>query len=148
MHPPPRLSTLLSHHHLPHHHTLRFSSTTSAPSLLTVRSIPAPHLGHIRILSLNNPKSRNAISRQLLSELRTEIDVVKEQVNSEVGRGVVVGEGTRVLVLASEVDEAFCAGADLKERRKMSSNEYVPTYLLKKLTTLYITSIKRVADEN
>ena len=63
---------------------------------------------------------------------------MKEQVNSEVGRGVVVGEGTRVLVLASEVDEAFCAGADLKERRKMSSDEYVHAYLLKKLTTLYI----------
>jgi len=40
-------------------------------------------------------------------------------------RGEVVGEGTRVLVLASEVDEAFCAGADLKERRGMSGDEYV-----------------------
>lgn len=94
-----------------------------------MRNIPAPHLGHIRILSLNNPKSRNAISRQLLSELRTEIDVVKDQVDNEEARGEVVGEGTRVLILASEVDEAFCAGADLKERKEMSHIEYVYAFL-------------------
>lgn len=31
--------------------------------------------------------------------------------------------GTRVLVLTSELDEAFCAGADLKERSKMTIAE-------------------------
>ncbi len=44
--------------------------------------------------------------------------------DEEVG-GEVVGKGTRVLVVASEVDEAFCAGADLKERRGMGGEEYV-----------------------
>jgi methylglutaconyl-CoA hydratase len=124
---PPRPSILRAHFrlHIPPSSALRLSSTTHTPSLLTVRNIPAPHLGHIRILSLNNPRSRNAISRQLLSELRTEIDAIREQVHEEEVRGEVVGEGTRVLVLASEVDEAFCAGADLKERRRMSGDEYV-----------------------
>lgn len=50
---------------------------------------------------------------------------MKAQVDDEAARGEVVGEGTRALVLASQVDEAFCAGADLKERRDMSMNEYV-----------------------
>lgn len=32
---------------------------------------------------------------------------------------------TRALVLASNVDAAFCAGADLKERKGMTKEEYV-----------------------
>ena len=32
---------------------------------------------------------------------------------------------TRALVLASEVDSSFCAGADLKERAGFSSEEFV-----------------------
>ena len=39
------------------------------------------------------------------------------------GEGGVTGAGTRVLILASEIDECFCAGADLKERRGMSGQE-------------------------
>lgn len=109
--------------------SIRLSSTASTPSLLTVRDIPAAHLGHIRILALNNPKSRNAISRQLLTELGREINGVKEQIEDEAARGEVVGEGTRVLILASEVDGAFCAGADLKERKAMSKDEYVHVVL-------------------
>lgn len=142
---PPRL-----HHHpfflpkpLPSliHISRRYSSTAPPPSLLKTHNIPAPHLGHIRVLSLNNPRSRNAISRQLLSELSGEIDAVKKEGEDEEARrvesrgrgeeGGVIGAGTRVLIVASELDECFCAGADLKERRGMSGEEYVclPTYL-------------------
>lgn len=32
---------------------------------------------------------------------------------------------TRALILASEVDSCFCAGADLKERAGFSPEEYV-----------------------
>ena len=53
---------------------------------------------------------------------------MKTQVEHEAAKGEVVGEGTRVLVLASEVDECFCAGADLKERRGMSKEESVLLY--------------------
>ena len=133
---PPRISTLLLHlssplpKRLPHHSrlTLRLLSTAPPPSLIKITNISAPHTGYIRILSLNSPHNRNAISRQLLSELSHEINVVKTQVEDEAAKGEVVGEGTRVLVLASEVDECFCAGADLKERRGMSKEESVPLY--------------------
>lgn len=61
---------------------------------------------------------------------------MKKETEDELARkkrgedGAVIGAGTRVLILASELDECFCAGADLKERRGMSSEEYVyPPYL-------------------
>lgn len=139
---PPRHPTLIFHNlqplsitqrpfRLAPHRHVRLSSTAPAPSLLKTHNIPAPHLGHIRVLSLNNPRTRNAISRQLLSELSHEITAVKEEADDERARkekaeeGAVLGAGTRALILASEVDECFCAGADLKERRGMTSQEYV-----------------------
>ena len=88
-----------------------------SPKLLTVRDIPTPHTGCTRIISLNSPHNRNAISKQLLSELRAQVYALRKQDGS---RG-----GPRVLILASELDEAFCAGADLKERSMMNQTEYV-----------------------
>ena len=109
--------------------------------------------GRIRILSLARPSARNAISRQLLWELRSQIDAIAEEydldgeelptkqrfggVASEDERGP-----TRALILASEVssparkvrmmlmrldlqvDSCFCAGADLKERAGFSAEEH------------------------
>ncbi len=123
-HDPFLVNSLHCHAH-PAYHSYRFLSTGRfpGPSLITVRNLPAPHTGHIRILSLKSPHNRNAISRQLLSELSSEITAVKEQVEDEAAKGDVVGRGTRVLTLASEVDECFCAGADLKERKGMSKEE-------------------------
>jgi methylglutaconyl-CoA hydratase len=34
---------------------------------------------------------------------------------------------TRALILASDVDSSFCAGADLKERATFTPEEYVQT---------------------
>ncbi|KAA8613275.1 CaiD Enoyl-CoA hydratase carnithine racemase [Pyrenophora tritici-repentis] len=84
----------------------RTYATASAPAI-SVTNVPAPHCGSIRILSLNRPAARNAISRQLLAEL-------SHQVNSILDEGD--NGSTRALILASEVDSSFCAGADLKER--------------------------------
>src|SRR5438045_8534908 len=55
--------------------TTRFYSTTPPPCINTT-DIPAPHTGRLRILSLNRPAARNAISRQLLHEMRTHIDAI------------------------------------------------------------------------
>ncbi|KAF2144442.1 uncharacterized protein K452DRAFT_222641 [Aplosporella prunicola CBS 121167] len=87
--------------------SVRQLSSSSAQPLVKSTSVPAPHCGSIRILSLNRPEARNAISRALLSELRRHVqDVAAEGVDGP----------TRALVLASDVDTSFCAGADLKER--------------------------------
>lgn len=85
----------------------RCSYSTAPAPVIKVSSVPAPHCGSIRILSLNRPTARNAISRQLLTELNHQIDSIHNE--GETG-------ATRALILASEVDASFCAGADLKER--------------------------------
>lgn len=90
----------------------RFAS--SLRSAIKISSIPAPNAGSITILSLDRPKSRNAISQKLLGELSG----VVEGLHKEGTRG-----STRALILASECDDAFCAGADLKERLNMSPEE-------------------------
>lgn len=83
-------------------------------SVINVQQIPAPGAGHIRVLLLNRPEARNAISRQLLDSLAKHVNAIEE----EQGNGP-----TRALVLASNVDAAFCAGADLKERAGFSKEE-------------------------
>lgn len=98
--------------------TRNYSSGAGGGSLsspIKLSSIPAPHAGEITVLSLNRPKARNAISRQLLSELKN----VVEQLHREGA-----ATSTRALILASESDDAFCAGADLKERLEFSEEEY------------------------
>jgi len=96
--------------------------------------VQAPNSGRIRILSLARPAARNAISRALLHELRANIDSVASEYDSQGdevppqkvfgGAAGVDSRGpTRALVLASEVDSCFCAGADLKERAGFSPEE-------------------------
>ena len=123
---PYRISCSLSRLQLPRPHQIPtgpstynsyrpFTGASSSPELLSVRDIPAPHIGHIRVIGLRSPRNRNALSTQLLAELQKEI-ISLEGTDGSTG-------GTRVLVLASELDEAFCAGADLKERSRMSVSE-------------------------
>ncbi|KAL2884674.1 hypothetical protein HOO65_100078 [Ceratocystis lukuohia] len=110
------------------------ASSTKSKSLIQVIDLPAPNSGHIRILELNRPEARNAISVQLLADLRQQIDVVAAQYGSDGEElpqkplmGGSMGENkkgaTRALILASAVESCFCAGADLKERRSFSSEE-------------------------
>jgi methylglutaconyl-CoA hydratase len=95
-----------------------YSAPAGAARLINAKSIPAPHCGSIRILSLNRPEARNAISRQLLSELKHEIKSIEAE-----GGNLSKPGPTRALILASEVDASFCAGADLKERKTMTQEE-------------------------
>jgi methylglutaconyl-CoA hydratase len=118
--------------------------SSQASSLIKIHDIPAPNSGRIRILSLSRPEARNAISRQLLRELKDAvraIDSEYERVDSAknpglgasievpppkifgAAAGVDAKAPTRAVILASEVDSCFCAGADLKERRSMNEAE-------------------------
>lgn len=101
----------------------RNSSAGASRPLLSFQDIPAPHLGSIRILSLNSPHNRNAISQRLLSDLKFQIDSLAQSGDGSKG-------GIRALIIASTLDNVFCAGADLKERKGMSDQECVLSLFL------------------
>ncbi|KAF2764833.1 ClpP/crotonase [Teratosphaeria nubilosa] len=109
---------------------------------VVISSVPAPHSGSIAVISLNRPRARNAISTQLLSELSGAV----EGLHREGGAG-----STRALILASECDDAFCAGADLKERITMSPAD-VEDFLQRlrgtftRLATLPIPTISAISS--
>jgi methylglutaconyl-CoA hydratase len=99
-------------------------SIQPCPTIL-YSSVEAPHDGQIAIIELNRSGASNAISRQLLRELDRELDrVYVKASHSQV----------RAVIIASTDDNIFCAGADLKERSKMSSDE----------TRHFLTELRRV----
>lgn len=110
----------------------RAYATAQTPAI-NVINVPAPHCGSIRVLSLNRPATRNAISRQLLAELNHQVNSIHEEGDNG---------PTRALILASDVDSSFCAGADLKERAS-----FTPEDTANFLTTLRgtLTSISQLS---
>lgn len=68
----------------------------------------------IVVLGFNRPKAMNALSKNLVKEFTEVIDAVK------------FDKEVRVIILRSHVKGAFCAGADLKERAKMTPAEVGP----------------------
>lgn len=62
-------------------------------------------------LGLDRPASKNALGRQLLGEFRAALAALRDE------------RGVRVLMLHSQVEGVFCAGADLKERASMAPME-------------------------
>lgn len=67
--------------------------------------------GSIGLITLLRPEAANAMSEQLLRELSDTLD----QIN---------GDSTvRVVLLTGAGEKAFCAGADLKERKGMSDRQ-------------------------
>ncbi|KAH8426952.1 putative mitochondrial methylglutaconyl-CoA hydratase (Auh) [Aspergillus melleus] len=94
--------------------TIARYSTTPDEAVIKTHQVPAPGSGNIRVLLLNRPKARNALSRSLLDSLAKHV----QSISAEGGDGP-----TRALVIASNADAAFCAGADLKERVDMTKQE-------------------------
>lgn len=68
----------------------------------------------ITVLGLNRPAAKNAISKNLLKEMKEAVDGIRHD------------SSVRVLLLRSLVPGVFCAGADLKERAKMKPEEVGP----------------------
>lgn len=108
---------------------------TPSNALINIRDIPAPHSGYIRVLELNNPSTRNAISRALLAELSREIETIQKQFDPLTRQEVPFEElksndgytsqnwPTRALIIASALDSCFCSGADLKERKTFTPEQ-------------------------
>ncbi|PWY92398.1 methylglutaconyl-CoA hydratase [Aspergillus heteromorphus CBS 117.55] len=114
---PPRLplsATLRPRPVLSFRVTVSRFSTSSDDAVIQTQNVPAPGSGSVRVLLLNRPNARNAISRSLLDGLTQHV----KSIAAEGGTGP-----TRALVIGSNADAAFCAGADLKERAKMTAEE-------------------------
>lgn len=69
------------------------------------------HDGPIAWMTLNRPDAANALSRGLVAAGRSAL------------AALAATRQTRALILTGAGDRAFCAGADLKERRAMSLDE-------------------------
>lgn len=65
----------------------------------------------IAIVTLNRPEAANAFSRQMLYDFQDALSDLKSDAN------------VRVVILTGSGEKAFCAGADLKERRGMTNSE-------------------------
>ena len=78
--------------------------------------------GQVAILTLNRPEIMNALNFPLLKELNHFIT----EANFD--------KGVRVIIITGAGEKAFCAGADLKERRTMSPDE-VKRYIFTIRTT-------------
>src|SRR5690625_3843486 len=73
---------------------------------------------HIGIITLNRPNVANALSITLLNQLNNVIDSMNED------------EQLRTVIITGSGEKAFCAGADLKERKGMSEKDVIRTVQL------------------
>jgi len=89
------------------------SVTPAADQELVVEYLEGDEHG-IVVLGINRPKAMNALSKSLAADFVSAIDAVKFDKN------------VRCVIIRSHVKGAFCAGADLKERVKMSPAEVAP----------------------
>ncbi|SFC64489.1 Enoyl-CoA hydratase/carnithine racemase [Bacillus sp. OV322] len=72
----------------------------------------------IAVMSLNRSKAANALSRQMLNEMKAALQSIHED------------EFIRCLILTGSGEKVFCAGADLKERAGMNELEVRNTVAL------------------
>ncbi|KAJ1954997.1 hypothetical protein DL89DRAFT_223713 [Linderina pennispora] len=82
---------------------------TSAKEVILTRHTGAD--AGILTLTLNRPKAKNALSRNLVKDFRAALEEIR------------FDNDARVVVLRSSVAGVFCAGADLKERAGMTPQE-------------------------
>jgi enoyl-CoA hydratase/carnithine racemase len=82
------------------------ASTSSAPVVLSDRVAPG-----IAVVKLNRPEARNALSTGLIERMLDLLSSLAED------------HELRVLVLTGAGERAFCAGADLHERRRLNAEQ-------------------------
>lgn len=81
------------------------------------------HRDGVAVVTLDRPDKMNALSRHMALEL------------GRIGRELVATEGVRAVVITGAGGQAFCSGADLKERKGMSEAQ------VRELLILYRTEL-------
>lgn len=69
--------------------------------------------GHIATIIINRPEASNALNTQLAMDMTAAITYLAAQKN------------IWVVILTGAGEKAFCAGADLKERKTMDDEAYI-----------------------
>src|SRR4051812_40271896 len=85
-------------------------------------------------ITLDSPANRNALSRKLVGDLNAALDVAEAAIDAGEGRVIVV----------THVPPAFCAGADLKERRSGPSDSAPMVGAMKRLMDVGAPTIAAV----
>lgn len=88
-----------------------FNATTSVPIEALEKTCTLERKGDILYLTLTGFKSRNALSTNMIEDLNNSL----LQLHND--------NDARVLIVRSSVEKVFCAGADLKERIRMSNDQ-------------------------
>lgn len=113
---------------------------------------------NVLVLSLNRSEGRNAFSKQMLQEFN---DAISVDAIAKVSKDI------RAMILKSNVDKVFSAGADLKERLMMPEEEvsilsylntfdyrglmaclFVKGFWLCFITAKYVSETSSVANSN
>lgn len=81
---------------------------------------------HVAIITLNRPEAFNAMSTSLLLALKKAIQELS------------MNESVYCTIITATGDKAFCAGADLKERREMNEHQVVEAVKLIGSTVLAV----------
>ncbi len=89
---------------------------------------------HIVLFKMNRPEAANALSNELLKTFDAALNDLGE---------------ARVLIITGEGDKVFSAGADLKERQKLTNEEVWPAvarirHLIKRVSELEIPTIAAI----
>ncbi|XP_066322291.1 probable enoyl-CoA hydratase 2, mitochondrial [Miscanthus floridulus] len=104
--PSTSVSTTTGHHSL----FARTFQILAQPEPVRLQKLPAPN-SWILELRLERPEVKNAINWDVMRRLRSAVEKIQADTTA------------KVILVASSVPGAFCAGADLKERRLMNSSD-------------------------
>lgn len=80
---------------------------------MELKTIRITENGHIATITINRPEASNALNTQLAIDMEAAIAYVAAQKN------------IWVVILTGAGEKAFCAGADLKERKTMDDEAYI-----------------------
>ncbi|XAR70516.1 Methylglutaconyl-CoA hydratase [Bertholletia excelsa] len=90
--------------------SLRTLILESVPDCVKLRRLSDSDSGIVEV-NLDRPEAKNAIGKDMLRGLQLSFEALNRDLSAN------------VILICSSVPRVFCAGADLKERKKMSSSE-------------------------
>eukprot|EP01138_Halocafeteria_seosinensis_P006653 gb/GECG01006801.1/.p1 GENE.gb/GECG01006801.1/~~gb/GECG01006801.1/.p1 ORF type:complete len:326 (+),score=48.40 gb/GECG01006801.1/:1-978(+) len=88
----------------------RSFATEATGTEFKVERLEGEHEGVV-VFTMDRSKSKNALGRNMVQEMQTALDNVR------------FDPKVRAVILKSDVEKVFCAGADLKERATMTQQE-------------------------